>query len=183
MGKLILAIVGLPGSGKTEATEYIKNKTGWPNVYFGQPTIDEVHKRGQELTEENEKKAREDLREQYGMAAMAILSLAKIKEVFQSSNVLLESMYSWEEYLLLKKEFGNSFKVLAVYASFESRSKRMSSRADRPLTKQQLLSRDAAQIENLHQAGPIAVADWTIVNEGSLEELFGNLDKIVKELS
>ena len=58
----------------------------------------------QELTEENERKAREDLRAQYGMAAMAILNLEKIKQAFAQSSVILESFYSWEEYLLLKKE-------------------------------------------------------------------------------
>ena len=46
----------------------------------------------------------------------------------------------------------------------------------------QLNSRDISQIENLHQAGPIARADWMITNEGSKEELFGKLDEVVNKL-
>src|SRR4029079_19192503 len=95
--KIILAITGLPGSGKTEATQYIMEKMGWPKVHFGQTVFDEVQRRGQLLTEENERAAREALRKEHGMGAMALLNLPKIKELFANSSVLLESFYSWEE--------------------------------------------------------------------------------------
>ena len=55
MNKTILAIVGLPGAGKTEATQYVMEKTGWPKVYFGQIVMDEIQKRGLSLNEDNEK--------------------------------------------------------------------------------------------------------------------------------
>jgi hypothetical protein len=43
--------------------------------------------------------------------------------------------------------------------------------------------RDIAQIEQLEQGGPIAMADHIIVNEGSREEFFAGLDLLVKEFS
>ncbi len=181
---MILAIVGLAGAGKTEATEYVFKKTNWPKVYFGQIVLDEVKNRGMEINEANERTVREDLRKNHGMAAMAILSAPKIKELAAvSPHVLVESMYSWEEYAVLKREFGENFKVLAIFASPQTRTARMAVRPIRPLTSQELESRDYSQIENLHQAGPIARADWMVVNEGSKEELYQKIDAVIEALN
>jgi len=180
--KIILAVVGLPGSGKTEAIEYLISKIKWPKVYFGDVTFDEMKRIGLEINEANERKTREGIREKLGMGAYAIMSLPKIKELFKDGNVLIESLYSWEEYLEMKKEFGDSFKVLSITVSPETRISRLSNRAIRPLTREEVISRDYAQIENLHQAGPIARADWTIVNEGTKEELQNQIDEIIKKI-
>lgn len=182
MNRSILAVVGLPGAGKTEATKYVMGKTGWPKVYFGTATFDELKNRGLEVNEGNERKIREELRAKHGMAAFAILSLPKIRGLYKNSNVILESLYSWDEYETVKKEFGDAFRVLAIYASPGVRQKRMAIRKERPLTAEEFQSRDFAQIVNLHQAGPIARADYTVVNEGSLGELQGNIDKVLNEL-
>ena len=179
---IILAIAGLPGAGKTQTTNYLVKKTGWPKIYFGQAVVDEAAARGMP-GEAGERQAREELRAKNGMAALAIANMPKIKAAFQNSSVILESMYSWEEYLELKKEFADDFKVLAIYSSPQTRIARMKTRPVRPLTDQELTSRDYSQIENLHQAGPIARADWTVVNEGGLEELFEAVDNILNKLT
>jgi len=166
MSKIILAIVGLPGAGKTEITEYLIKKTGWPKIYFGDVTFLEMKKNGLEVNEINERKTREGIRAKLGMGAYAILNLPKIRELFKTSSVILESFYSWEEYLEVRREFGDNFKVLAAFASPEIRSQRLINRPLRPFTKEEFISREYAQIENLHQAGPIARADFMILNEG-----------------
>lgn len=183
MSKIILAVVGLAGAGKTEATKYLMEKTGWPKIYFADFTFDEMKLRGLEINEANERKMREELRATFGMGAYAVKNMPKIKEFFKTSSVIIESLYSWEEYLIMKQEFGDAFKVLAIFSSFSSRADRMAGRPLRPLTAAELESRDKSQIENLHQAGPIARADWTIINEGSQQELFGKIDEVVKELT
>ena len=182
--KIILAVVGLPGAGKTEIIEYLIKKTNWPKVYFGDVTFDEMKKLGLEINEANERMTRERIRSEYGMGCYAILSIPKIKELINGTSVLVESLYSWEEYLEMKKEFGDSFKVLSVLASPDKRIERMKNRPIRPLSREDVISRDYSQIENIHQAGPIARADFFIVNEeGSKEELYKKVDEVIAKLS
>ncbi|MBI5221034.1 MAG: AAA family ATPase [Candidatus Liptonbacteria bacterium] len=183
MRPIVLAVVGLPGAGKTEASEYIVKKTNWGHVHFGNiVTVDEIKKRGLELNEENERMIREDLRAKGGMGVLAAMSLPKIKELFATSSVLIESHYSWEEYIILKDAFGDDFRVLALFASPETRAARMAKRPHRPLTAEEFRSRDYSQIANLHQAGPIARADWMIINEGTVAELQKNIDQVLAKV-
>lgn len=183
MKKIILAVVGLPGSGKTEATEYLIKKTGWPKVYFGDVTFNEMKKVGLEINEANERITRERIRSEFGMGCYVILSIPKIKDLYQKSNVLIESLYGWEEYLEMKKEFDVNFKVLSILASPEIRIKRMRNRPIRPLSEEDLISRDYAQIEKLHQAGPIARSDFFIVNENiTKEELYKQIDGVIEKI-
>ena len=183
MDKTVLAVVGMPGAGKSVAVEHILKRLAWPKVYFGGIVIDEIQKRGLEVNEANERKMREDLRTEHGMGAMAVLSLPKIKELLAASPaVLIESHYSWEEYTVLKKEFGDAFKVLAMYASPQTRAVRLAKRPERPLTAEEVRSRDHSQIENLHQGGPIAIADFTVVNEGTFDDLYRALDQVLDTL-
>lgn len=182
MEKIILAVVGMPGSGKSETIEHLIQKTNWPKVYFGDVTFDEMKRVGLEINEANERKTRERIRAELGMGAYATLSLPKIKELFEKGSVLIESLYSWEEYTEMKKEFGDLFKVLAVYSSPETRISRLVNRPLRPLVKEEVVSRDYSQIENLHMSGPIARADWTIINEDSKENLLKQVDGIITEI-
>jgi len=184
MSKLILAVIGLPGSGKTEVINHLMQKLNCPKIYFGQVVMDELKSKGMDVNEANERKTREELRAQYGMAAMAVKSLPKIKTVLENNSVaLIESLYSWEEYLTLKQEFGDNFKILAVYASPATRYTRLKQRPVRPLTEEEARSRDYSQIENLHQAGPIAMADFTVINEGAMEGLHSQIDEIMTKLN
>ncbi len=182
MKNIVLAIAGLPGAGKSVVTEYVIKKTGWPKVYFPEPIFDEIKKRGLEINQDNEKEIREEFRRKLGMGAFATINLPKVKELLNTSSVVLESFYSWEEYLIFKKEFGDKFFVLATYSSPKTRTERLANRDFRPLKKEEVILRDYSQIENLNQAGPIAIADFTVINEGSTDYLYNQLDMIVGEL-
>ena len=179
-----VAIVGMAGSGKTEAAQYLESR-GFVYVRFGQITLDEVVKRGLKVCEKNERKIREEFRQKHGMAAYAILNLPKFKKGRQKSHVVGDDLMSWEEYLFLKKEFGGELIVLAIYARPQIRYKRLKkTKLDqkaihRPFSEKEAKSRDRAEIENLHKAGPIAMADYVIVNESSVKELHKQLDKFL----
>lgn len=177
----IIAVIGLPGSGKTETIDYLIKKFNWPKVYFGEVTFDEMKRRGLEINEKNEREVREDLRIKYGQLHYARQVIKKIEEL-SDNNILVESLYSWPEYLEFKNKFGDDFITIAVYASPKTRYERLGRRPKRPLTPAECRSRDYTQIENLTQANPIAIADYTIINEDTMENLHSQIDKIINNL-
>ncbi|MBT3465395.1 AAA family ATPase [archaeon] len=167
----IIAIVGLTGSGKSETAKVIETK-GYTKIRFGDITDEEIHQRGLELNEKNEKFVREKLRDELGMGAYAIKNIPKIdKAVEEGKQIVIDGLYSWEEYLELKKKYGDDIIILAVYAPPKERYKRLGVRNIRPLTKEEGQSRDIAEIENINKAGPISMADYTILNTETLKEL------------
>ena len=182
MERKIIAILGLPGSGKTEVINYLQENYGWPKVYFGEPTFDEIKRRGLEINEKNEKLVREELRAQFGKLYYADEVIKKIEAIQSVENILVESLYMWDEYLKFREKFGNSFIAIAVYASPKVRYNRLLNRPERPLSAQDAWARDKAQIEFHNQGGPIAMADYIIINEGSKEELHQKIDEIIKNL-
>ncbi|MFZ2038500.1 MAG: AAA family ATPase [Minisyncoccia bacterium] len=182
MDKKIIAVVGLPGSGKSEVINYLMKKYNWPKVYFGDVTFDEMKLRGLEINEKNERIVREDLRAQFGPLIYAKKVVEKVKALTEAEDILVESLYSMDEYLLFKDEFGDAFKVIAVYASPKTRHSRLTNRPVRPLTNEEAQSRDYSQIKNLSQAGPISLADYTVMNDKEMENIYPQIDKIIQEL-
>ena len=188
--KELVCIAGLPGSGKSVASDYFVEK-GYQYVRFGQIVMDEVAKRGLAVSEQNERTVREDLRKEYGMAAMAILNLPKFKPLLESGNVIGDGLYSFEEYKVLKKEFGQKLVVIAVFASPQLRYERLARRKllpgdkeakNRPLTIKEAESRDFAEIENLNKGGTIAMADFTLLNTGTLEYFKKQIEETFNEI-
>ena len=177
----LVSIVGMAGSGKSEVARLFR-KSGFTIVRFGDITDEEVNKRGLELNEENERQVRELLRKEHGMAAYAQLNLPRIDGSLKSSNVVVDGLYSWEEYTLLKERYGEKLSVLAVWASPATRHARLANRAKRPLTLEEAASRDKSEVENINKGGPIAMADLTIVNEASLEELKRETERVLSAL-
>lgn len=187
--KRIIAIVGMPGSGKSEVADFFIKK-GFDYIRLGQITLNEVKKRGLKPKEENEQSIREGFRKKYGMAAFAILNFPKIDRL--KGDVIVDGLYSWEEYLEFKKKF-KGLSVLSIYASPKTRYKRLDDRAKkhgydpkmkyRSFTPKEAQSRDYAEIEKLNKGGPIAMADFTINNEGTKKDLIDNLNKIYQRIN
>lgn len=177
----IIAIVGMCGSGKSIASDILVEK-GFEKVYFGGVTLEKLKEKGLEVTPENEKMMRESLREDLGMGAFAKILLPRIKELSQEKDVVLDGLYSWDEYKILDEELGKRMVTVAIVTDKKIRYKRLEKREIRPLTKKEAKNRDLAEIENIAKAPPIAYADYYIFNNGTLEEYEKRLDEILKQI-
>src|SRR6218665_2545543 len=95
----IVAFVGLSGSGKSVAAEYLSGR-GYPKVYFGGVVLDEVKRRGLELTQENEQPIREELRAKEGKDFIVNRIIAQIKDLVDAGQhrIVADGLYSWTEY-------------------------------------------------------------------------------------
>lgn len=173
----IVAFVGLAGSGKSTAVDYLTEK-GYPKVYFGGIVLEEVKKRGLELTQENEQPIREELRASEGKDFVVRRIITQIHDLIAAGQhrIVADGLYSWTEYKALKHEFPGELTVVAVVAPKHLRKSRMANRPVRPLTSEQVDQRDWAEIENIEKGGPIAIADHYIINDGTVEKLHEQLD-------
>lgn len=179
--KILLAIVGLAGSGKTEAADFFVRK-GLPKVSFSNIINDYIDENKLQHTEEVHKKLREDFRKKYGMESMAVLSKDKIKKSFKKSPlVVIEGLYSWEEYLYLKKEFSEvEILLISIFAEKTVRYERVNKRKYRVGLGGR--DRDIHELTKLNKAVPIAFADYTILNRGTLNEMFEKLEGIYRKV-
>ena len=174
----IIAVIGMCGAGKSEAVKIFLTR-GYQKVYFGDVVMEELKKEELDANEINERMMREKLRNEFGMGAMAVKSLDKISEFYEKGNVVIESLYSWEEYKIIKKEFPDSFKLLTIFTTKQIRYKRLSRRQVRPLSITEAYSRDISEIEKLDKGGPIAFTDYLVMNDSSLAELEKNVLKYI----
>lgn len=177
----IVAIVGMCGSGKSIASELLE-KLGWYKVYFGGVTMKKLQENNIEITPDNEKVMREKLRSELGMGAYAKILLPEIDELSKKGNVVLDGLYSWDELNILQEYFNNQIIVVAVIVDKEIRYERLSKREIRPLTNEEAVKRDIAEIENSAKAGPIAYADYYIDNNNELDSYYKRIDEILKHI-
>jgi dephospho-CoA kinase len=177
----VVSIVGMTGAGKSEVSRVFE-QNGFTRIRFGDVTDEEMRRRDLKPNEENERLVRELLRREQGPAAYAELNQPRIEQALKSSDVVIDGLYSWEEYIYLKACYGEGLYLVAVWSSPKTRYARLASRSSRRLTLEGATSRDRAEIENIAKGGPIAMADFTIINESSLEDLRQEAARIVSVL-
>lgn len=179
----LLALVGMPGSGKSMLAHHLQ-ANGFPQFRFGGITMDELEHRGWSITPENEKIVREEIRANEGMDAYAHRALPIIHGMLNDHHTaVIDGLYSFSEWQTLKGEFGATLVVVAVVCDRALRYARLGKREVRPLTPQQAEWRDIDEIIKLEKGGPIAIADYTILNNTSEADVIAALDGILDDLN
>jgi dephospho-CoA kinase len=179
----ILAFVGLSGSGKSTVVDYFTEQS-YPKVYFGGVILHAMSEAGLDHTEENEKKFREELREKEGKDFVVKRIINQIHDLAAAGQhrIVADGLYTWTEYKALKHEFPGELTVIAVVTPKQLRFSRLAHRPVRPLDEHQASERDWAEIENLEKGGPIAIADYFVINDGTTEQLYEKLGQLSQEL-
>lgn len=178
----IIAFVGLAGVGKSEAVNYITEK-GYPKVYFGGIIYGAMNDAGIEITPESQQKFREEIRAREGKDFVVKRVIKQVHDLINAGQerIILDGLYSWTEYKILKREFPGEMSVVAIVANKRLRHHRLNVRPERPFTNEEANTRDWTEIENLEKGGPIAIADHYIINNSSLENIHRQLDEILEE--
>lgn len=182
----ILAIVGMSGSGKSVAVEYL-TKLGYPKVHFGNMIYQEMAKRGIERTPDgkSEKAFREMIRQTEGKDWVARQAIAETKDLIKAGQkrIVLDGLYSWTEYRAFQHEFPGALTLLAIVIPKAMRYDRVSKRPDRPFDTNAIRERDYGEIENMEKGGPIAMADYFILNDSSIENLQDHIKTVLRTIN
>jgi dephospho-CoA kinase len=178
-----LALVGMPGAGKTLCAKYLEQQ-GFFQFRFGSIITDEVSRRGWAINPDNERIVREEIRANEGMDAIARRALPLLKNALLTHDcVVIDGLYSFSEYKLLQPAFEGQLIVVAISCNRHLRYQRLSQRRERPLTAQEAERRDILEIENLEKGGPIAIADYTLLNNDDTESILKQLDGLLTAIN
>lgn len=179
----IIAFVGLAGAGKSSAIKHLTNQ-GYPKVYFGGVVLNAMIEAGLDQTPKNEQHFREELRIREGKDFVVNNVIKQIHNLINTGQhrIVADGLYTWTEYKILKSEFPNGLSVVAVVAPRQVRHHRLSIRSVRPLTETAANQRDWAEIENLEKGGPIAIADYFLINDSGLKKFNSQIDQVIEHI-
>jgi dephospho-CoA kinase len=179
----ILAVVGMSGSGKSTIIDYLTER-GVPKVYFGGVIYKAMAEVGLERTPDSERIFRERIREREGKDFVVKRVMEEMNGILAAGQkrIVLDGLYSWTEYKILKKEYAKKITVVASVLPRALRHKRMAVRPERPFNAREINERDWSEIENLEKGGPIANADYYLDNSGGVKELHEQLAKLLREI-
>lgn len=180
--KMIVGVAGMPGAGKAEISRIVAKEKEWALVIMGDVIRDETRSRGLEPTPENVGKVMLKLREEEGPAVVAKRCLPKIAEA-KSDKVLVDGVRSLAEMYEFEKNFPQ-FILVAVHSSPETRFARLfrRKRSDDPSGWGVFVDRDLREL-SVGQGSVIALADYLIVNEGTLEEYKARIREVLEAVT
>jgi dephospho-CoA kinase len=122
----IIAFVGMPASGKSEAAR-IGAEMGIPVINMGDVIRREVLRRGLEPNDSNTGMVATELRKCEGMDAVAIRCVSQIREK-GSELVIVDGVRGIAEVECFRREFGEGFVLISIYAPIEIRFSRVQRR-------------------------------------------------------
>jgi dephospho-CoA kinase len=179
----ILAFVGLTGSGKSTAVQYFTEK-GFPRVYFGGVAYEIMAERGIPQGEQQEKDFRVQIRLTEGEDVYAKRVIDNIHHLADAGQhrIIVDGIYSWSEYKILKHEFPGEMTTVALVAPKHLRYHRLATRSERPQTAEISQERDYNEIEDIQKGGPIAMADFFVANNENVEHFYKQLDAVAQHV-
>ena len=175
----IIALVGLAGSGKSSIADYLAQK-GLPKVSFGSVIMQALDEANLEHTPENETMMRDKLRHEHGEDVVVRRVIKQLHGLINAGQriLIIDGLGAWTAYRALKHEFPGETSFIAIITPRRIRHRRLASRTVRPLTEQQTTDRDISEIERLNKGGVIAMADYFVLNDGTIEDLYQAVDKL-----
>lgn len=178
----IIAFVGMPCSGKTEAVQIAK-EMGVPVIRMGDMVCDEVKNRGLPLDEKNVGAIADQMRKDLGMDIWANRTLENISLLEKTKRFIIDGIRNIEEIDAFKKKLGKDFVIIAILASDKIRHKRFLNRGreDDSSDIQDLINRDKREL-SWGLGSVIASADIIVPNEDGIDEFREEIRKILNKI-
>jgi len=181
----MIAFVGMPASGKSEASSVAK-EMGIPVVTMGDVIRKEVEKRGADPADGG--KIATELRKMEGMDAIAKRCIDLIHEKMKTTDskvFVIDGVRGIAEVEYFKKSLGAGFLLvsIAIDSSLESRFERIMNRKreDDMITIEKLHERDTREL-SWGMGEAIAASDRIIENKSTLEAYRQSIRNLFEEM-
>ena len=181
----IFGITGTLGAGKGTIVDYLVNRYNYTHYSVRAFITEEIVRRGLPVNRDSMVLVANDLRAKESPSY--IIDQLVLKAKANNENCIIESIRTPGEVDSLRTNEG--FRLLAVDADPEIRYSRISSRKSSTDNvsfsefvaneQREMVSGDPNK-QNLHRC--IEMSDFHLINNGSVEELFGQIEKILLEI-
>ncbi|MCA9389888.1 AAA family ATPase [candidate division WWE3 bacterium] len=178
----IIGITGQASSGKDTVAEYLEKKHLFKHISLSDLIRDYIseHNLG-ESTRPKMKEVGDNLRQTMGPDALARIALAKNTD----DNLVISAVRHPEEALTIKKHGGEIWSVVSKLETRYDRTLQRNRTGDQ-LSYAEFLEQEQKEQQNkteyeLNLAKTIGLADRTIHNDGTLEDLYQTINTILKE--
>ena len=194
MPKVIIGLIGETGSGKDTFCDYIKKTVKQPVFYFRfSDTLSEILMiLFGEVKKEDQQWLGKVLREQYGNDILAKAMAQKIKNIEEGiittksiyraePVIILNGIRYWEEFEMVQKLGGKNLYITADQKIRWQRINKRGEKIDDSSSYDKFLEKERAETEILvPEIGK--KADFKIENNGSRDDFYKEVDKIIKNL-
>ena len=173
----VIGIFGLIGSGKDTVAEYLEEKYGFYHVSYGTIVRELSKQLGRTLERDDLIKTQREYVQRYGQnyfGRLAVERIRKSKEQF----FILSGIRRPQDVEEPRKAFGEDFLLVFVDAPPKIRFERMHSRSREgdPETLEEFLRQEEEEKKAFGFDEVTRRVKFTIKNEGTLEELYRNVD-------
>ncbi|MBN2112110.1 AAA family ATPase [Candidatus Woesearchaeota archaeon] len=177
----IIAITGMPGSGKKIIRQEIEKK-GIPVFVMRHVVEDDLRAKGVEPTNTSLREYATKLRKEHGLDIVAKRSLEIVRKMGVHV-VVLDGIRGDAEIHFLKSQPDIDFILIAAIASKETRFERLKQRGLEwdMKTKEEFEYREKKEL-GWGLGAAIELADYKIENEGTVEEFRKNIEKVLKKI-
>jgi dephospho-CoA kinase len=177
----VIGAVGDIGSGKDEVLKYLRDRYGVPYISTGDIVRQMAREDGVEGTRENLEAISKRCFTEMGRGCFVRMAAQEImKRGWKVAGI--SGVRSPEDVAAMKEMFGNGFILVRVDISDPGiRFERVRLRGERrdPLTREAFQEQDRNEEQEFQINRAEAMADYTIDNSGTLEELHRQLDELV----
>ena len=177
----IIGVIGQNGSGKDEVLKYLRAKYAVPFLSTGDMVREIAAKEGKETTRENLGEISERYFREFGRGCFVKLAAEKIKQNGWTIGGIT-GIRSLDDVKILRSNFSKDFILINVYVTNpEVRYRRMVQRGEGrdPHTYDQFLSQDKKEEELFQVKSAAQLADYSIPNDGSLDDLHREIDRLI----
>lgn len=183
---IVIGVTGTNGAGKGVVVDYLVDARGFTHFSNSGRISKELERRGMELSRTNMRMVGNEFREKYGSGYLVEEALREAQEQ-NLERIVTESIRSTGEVAALRDAGGS---LLVIDADRKLRYERITARK----TGKDLLDfetfveqeeREWYGIEGAHDMNIRSVmdmADYTIMNEGTLTELHAQIDAVLQQI-
>jgi len=182
---MIIGVTGTDGAGKGAVAEYLVAQKGYTHISARELIVEGIERRGLSVSRENMRIVANEMRQNNGNDVIVVRAFEKIEEN-AIARAVIESVRTTAEVITLKADGGI---LLAVDADQKLRYERIIARksASDSVTFEKFQEQEAIEMNDpdpngMQKAKVMEMADYTIMNEGTLEDLHQQIEAVLAKL-